>query len=523
MSKFLHKALVVFVSFQFIVLTFLPSFAATSGYTGAVTGWWDKLLYQWTQNHSPYWWGDTVQSIAGFASGEVCGSSPDAVHHASSVADDKMYESSKGNFVLATCIYCHDRFRVYASDLQKSYESQVSDMPVTGYGSSGNLVWYPSFNDVSGYSYNFIGSTVNIYSLPYQVTGSPSVLATADVEHNAVKFDYQPGSYYSRYHSGWVCISFYAPFDGTYSVLPTQRFSLRAVDSVGLVVEKSGSFSTGSFTHYSKGTEITAPNSRSNAYTLTVTDPWTSVSYWYFPAFEVVPDSSLDIYEGGIYSEKARPGSLLGIYGDIDGNAFSNNSFIIVDETNNTVYNPVTGDTYNMTGWTFNYDNRTYTITLESGDTITITYGDEYITYVEGDTIYNIYYIINNYGSGEDPDPGTDPDVPSTSPGTDDDKSIWEKLGDLIGSGLGGILKLIEAVVSKLLDGLIALVEMLTDKLAAVVEAVLSIFEEVPAMFGGFLDFLAAMFPFLPPEIMLLLTFGIAAVVFIGIIKALRR
>ena len=61
------------------------------------------------------------------------------------------------------------------------------------------------------------------------------------------------------------------------------------------------------------------------------------------------------------------------------------------------------------------------------------------------------------------------------------------------------------------------------DKLSTVVEAVLSIFEEVPAMFGGFLAFLTAMFPFLPPEIITLLTFGIAAVVFIGIIKALRR
>ena len=74
-----------------------------------------------------------------------------------------------------------------------------------------------------------------------------------------------------------------------------------------------------------------------------------------------------------------------------------------------------------------------------------------------------------------------------------------------------------------LFRSLTALVTMITDKLSTVVEAVLSIFEEVPAMFGGFLAFLTAMFPFLPPEIITLLTFGIAAVVFIGIIKALRR
>jgi len=45
----------------------------------------------------------------------------------------------------------------------------------------------------------------------------------------------------------------------------------------------------------------------------------------------------------------------------------------------------------------------------------------------------------------------------------------------------------------------------------------------IACLFGGFLDFLGALFPYLPEEIMLLLTFGIAAVVFIGILKAVRR
>ena len=82
---------------------------------------------------------------------------------------------------------------------------------------------------------------------------------------------------------------------------------------------------------------------------------------------------------------------------------------------------------------------------------------------------------------------------------------------------------MIEAVLSKILDALTALAKMLMDKLTDVVEVVLTIFDEVPKLFGGFLDFLTAIFPFLPDEIMLLLTFGIAAVVFIGIITAIRR
>ena len=68
-----------------------------------------------------------------------------------------------------------------------------------------------------------------------------------------------------------------------------------------------------------------------------------------------------------------------------------------------------------------------------------------------------------------------------------------------------------------------SLAEMMVEKLKTVVETILSIFDELPLIFGGFLDFLAALFPFLPPELMTILTFGILAVVFIGIIKAVRR
>lgn len=48
-------------------------------------------------------------------------------------------------------------------------------------------------------------------------------------------------------------------------------------------------------------------------------------------------------------------------------------------------------------------------------------------------------------------------------------------------------------------------------------------FRKIPGLFGGFLDFLSAMFPLLRDEIWPLLTFGIAAVVFVGIIKAVRQ
>ena len=266
----------------------------------------------------------------------------------------------------------------------------------------------------------------------------------------------------------------------------------------------------------------------------------------------------------------------------------------IVNETNNTIYNPATGETHTMSDWSYNYEDRSYTVTTQTGDTVTITYGDENVTIKEGDTIYNVYYLVDG-GSSAAPcnhtwteTDRTEPtcstvgksvttcskcgqtqmkvlpatghtwvvdrtvqtsydedgnllqqgytiyscsvcgeqykDVESTGPpGQGEEKSIWEKLGDLIGSGFGGIIEIIEAILSKILDALTSLVDMITDKFKGIVESILSIFDELPALFGGFLDFLAAIFPFLPPEITTILTFGVIAITFIGILKAVRR
>ena len=321
----------------------------------------------------------------------------------------------------------------------------------------------------------------------------------------------------------------------------------------------------------------------------------------YPPVYKVIPLDSLVNEINATYNITSRPTSITGDYGIIgdNGQIIKVEGDKIVNETNNTIYNPATGQTHTMSDWSYNYEDRSYTVTTETGDTITITYGDENVTIKEGDTIYNIYYLVD--GSGEPgPDvPGgcdhtwaessrTDPacstpgkvtstcskcnqtktePLPATGhnwvvdrtvqttydeegnllqqgytiyscsvcgeqykdmegtvpPGSEEEKSIWEKLGDLIGSGFGGIIEIIEAILGKILDALTSLVNMITDKFKGIVESILSIFDELPALFGGFLDFLAAIFPFLPPEITSILTFGVIAITFIGILKAVRR
>ena len=82
---------------------------------------------------------------------------------------------------------------------------------------------------------------------------------------------------------------------------------------------------------------------------------------------------------------------------------------------------------------------------------------------------------------------------------------------------------LLGAVLGKLLDALTSLSELILGGLGTVAETVLSLFDSVPRLFGGFLAFLSAVFPFIPEEMITLITFGLAAIVFVGILKAVRR
>ena len=147
--------------------------------------------------------------------------------------------------------------------------------------------------------------------------------------------------------------------------------------------------------------------------------------------------------------------------------------------------------------------------TWEVKQTVQTAYDEEGNILTQGFTIYRCSACGEEY---KDTDGSGPPGSGGGSEGDDGDKTIWDRIADLIGTVIGGLL-----------DGLVSLANMLLGKLADVVAAVMSIFMEVPQLFAGFLDFLSAVFPFVPPDIMLLITFGIAAVVFVGIIKALRR
>ena len=149
--------------------------------------------------------------------------------------------------------------------------------------------------------------------------------------------------------------------------------------------------------------------------------------------------------------------------------------------------------------------------------TVQTAYDEEGNLVQQGYTIYQCAVCSEQYKD----DQGTGP--PGGGGDKEDKETIWDKIANFFGSIVDGIAGIFEAILGKLLDALTALSEMLMGKVKDVVEVVLSVLDEVPKLFDGFLNFLGVVFLFIPAEITLLLTFGVIAVVFIGIIKALRR
>lgn len=510
----------------------------------------------------------------GYTFGVSCPNSEDGYHHASS------YEAYNAwsRYYKCICDLCGAKFDAYEKDLQQSYEAQVAELPAQGISSAGKLIWRPCIDDFVGYHYNFFRSLNGGSSLP---SDSTLLSLSFDIGTNSVKVVHKSDSYYCRYKSGYMYFSFRAPLDGTYGILSDYPcFFIRAVDETGSVVEQTGNFPKSSYFHFSAGSSL-GFSSCYDSYDLSVTGIWSGFSYWYFPVFEIIPDSVVDITSGDTYNINSRPTSITGDYGIVgdNGQIIKVEGNKIVNETNNTIYNPATGQTTTITDWSYNYEDRSYTVTTESGDTITITYGDENVTIKEGDTIYNIYYLVDSGSGAPGPDvPGgcnhdwtetsrTDPScstpgkvtftcskcsqpktetIPATGHAWVIDRTVqttYDEEGNLLQQGYtiyscsvcGEQYKDMEGIGppgpsdgdnsgdSGLIEFLDGLIKSLSKNLHGAVELILSFFQEAPAMFGGFLDFLAAMFPFLPPEIMTLFTFGIAAVVFIGIIKAIRR
>lgn len=602
MGKCFKRILSLFAVFAMVIsLCAIPAYAE---YQSSTSSYWSRIVRALTDTAGNVPLINTIlPQIVSDASAPVCGESSDQLHHADSYL--KSGEDSSGNpYVVCLCKHCGQEFKAYASDLDTAYKKYVQTLPASGYTSDGGLIWYPTVSDCTSFEYYYSDGytskqTFEEFPYTYYVSSSDSVFTASNSRSiNLRRLPSSSKTSFSLRRIGFI-FNIRAPLTGSYSQETSFFSSYSALALSGERLSESKDYSKEVFLHYSVGDSFFCGSSsiyRFSDVSVTVLN-----ARFDLPVYKIIPDTAITPSPGEDYSAETRPGSLVGLYGDVNGSAFSDNEITLVDETGKTIYNPVTGETYNFKDWTYDYSTRTYTITTDNSQTVTVNYGDEYVTIKEGDTIYNVYYIVQGGGGTPvDPDacqhtytsttdreptctvPGSKTltcskcgnvttesipakghtwtilqtvqtsydengelvqqgytiyqcsvcgeqykDINGTGPpdggGEDGKKSIWEKLGDLIGSVAGGFITIIETALGKVLDYLVALVEAINAKLESVVNSIFGLFDRIPQLFSGFTGFLVAVFPFMPQEFFDIIIFTLLVICVAAIIKFLWK
>lgn len=351
-----------------------------------------------------------VQGIASFLNGDICALSSDGYHYADSLFSDHVGEGKDGaKYAEAICKFCGEHFLCYATDLPPAYDDYVETLPAPSYTSDGSILWSPKLNSmVLAWS----ASPWRYYYCPHGEPNSENSLTKSCV----ASFDCENMSVSARPSVGNDSFSFDCfelrfkdiyPIDGYYLKVASLAFKESSISYVSKPIAYEYPFGaeTSASLHYagasySYGTGFFRVGGSGYKY---------FSAQCYAPVYKVTPFNPSGASD--TYNINTRPTSITGgnygIVGDNGQLTKVEDNRTIINETNNTFYNPATGQTVPIVNWSYDYSDRSYKVTLESGDTATITYGDENITIqettiTEGDTItnnYTIYYLIDGSGS----------------------------------------------------------------------------------------------------------------------------
>lgn len=126
------------------------------------------------------------------------------------------------------------------------------------------------------------------------------------------------------------------------------------------------------------------------------------------PVFEVTPLASNTTTINNTYNINTRVNNFQGnYYSNVTNNYYNNNT--IINETTNNYYDMTTNNYYTMSNWSYDYQSRTYFVTLEDGTTITVQFGDDCLTITNNNVENSYQYVINNNNT-----PSPNPETPST-------------------------------------------------------------------------------------------------------------
>ena len=318
------------------------------------------------------------------------------------------------------CQYCGMYYADYSScdpekEAETAYSNNVSTLPATGYDSAGKLLWQPRWiEDTSVWGLWFTDCVSSTYDGYYKSSSQISVSYLGTEFRFTVLKPTLYGTSFSTVSlnsSGSnVYHSFRAPVSGSYTLLSSQA-------GLGSVLGNNGSTSTfdqkwkqrssvGVRAGDSVSTEGAWPGSSINGfyYFYYYVDGYLSL---YTPVFEIVPFTT-DTTINNTYNINTRVNNFQGDYYDNVTNNYYNNTTII-NETTNNYYDMTTNTYYTMSNWSYDYQSRTYFVTLEDGTTITVQFGDDCLTITNNNVENSYQYVIKNNNT-----PSTDPETPTT-------------------------------------------------------------------------------------------------------------
>jgi len=407
--------------------------ADVSSDPGAKAGWWVSWLHG-VMNRSdgvtvadlPL--GSWVTNIAAGLCGQVCDASDDHWHHADEHDYIKVSEGKDGTYaVRAKCKYYHKEFvasGLTADSLSDAYTDYVSTLPASGYDSAGTLLWQPRWSDAV-YGKGVFGSASQTFNITTGLSRKYSDFARCSASGSCLEFSF---SYQSQtnYYCDVLSAKFSCPISGYYRRLDSVHWTCsvlknpksgettdsRYSDSSNWSSEDTGSRSVG------ETVSVFCPGSSSFGHAVSLKGGVVDV---YTPVFSIVPADQPVITNN--YYINTRVNNFNGDYYDSVTNNYYNNTTII-NETTNNYYDMTTNTTYVMQKWSYDYQSRTYFITLEDGTTVTVQFGDDCMTITNNNVTNSYQYVIKNT-------PST-PDTPTTC------KHDWQETIDTAPTCLEG-------------------------------------------------------------------------------------
>ena len=349
--------------------------------------------------------------VSDLSHGTVCEFSDDHWHHADESDYVKVSEGKDGTYgVRAKCKYCHKEFAVgglTADDLSSKYNDYVSNLPASGYNSAGKLLWQPRWSDVDSSAFRIYvnsslslvecnGSTLTVGGNEnYRVSVSGARISIDCLLQSSVKFYFKKAS--GEY------IRFKTPISGYYTRMASPFYASRFETSGGTFETLNYDYTSAGRGLYSAGSYLSGLTSSEWSLPFPKYNAVRGFCEFYTPIYSVEPaDASL---VSNNYTINTRVNNFNGDYYDSVTNNYYNNTTII-NETTNNYYDMTTNNYYTMSNWSYDYQSRTYFVTLEDGTTITVQFGDDCLTITNNNVENSYQYVIKNGG-------GTGPDTPT--------------------------------------------------------------------------------------------------------------